>query len=445
MRRRSFLAASTAAIAGATPIPVCVADRSPLRGTASVGAGDGLLAGMSLKDLRERFRRDLFDRWLPFFLGHMVDREHGGFFPYTELDGTPRPPDGRTPWWLGRGIWTVAFLHSHLDRKAEYLDIGNAAAHILLENRPPAGNRWPAAFDRDGKPSAGPSPDIYHDMFAAEGLAALAAASGREEYRVAAKEAVFTCLRLYDRPDYTYGVTYGPKDAVAIPGARILPHWMVFLNTSSRMLRDAPDPELEALARRCTDAVMEGHPHPEYRLLNEVRARDFSIPEGPFSRFSYTGHAYETLWMVMSEAERRKDGELFNRAADLFIRHVEVSWDDVYDGAFASCLDVEANTWATSKSAWAQVEVMVGCLLLLEHRSDARAKEMFGKMYSHFQSRYSLEKQGCPIWSLGGDRNLKTVRPGTGDTYHVPRWLMMCLLSLDRMIARGGKVSGLAG
>ncbi len=437
MRRRTFLTSTTLAAAtetGAAPARTAGGKRTP---------GAALLAGMTLTALRDRFRKDLFERYVPFFLAHMVDRERGGFIAYTELDGSPRPPDTRTPWWIGRGIWMVSRLYADLDKKNEYIDIGRTAADILMKNRPEGENRWPAAFDRDNKPIAAPSPDLYHDMFAAEGLAELGRATGDDRYRALSKETILKCVRFYDRPDFSYAVTYGPKNTTAIPGARILPHWMVFLNSADAMLRHAQDPEMEALARRAADAVMDGHMHPEYRLLNEVRNRDFSIPEGPFSRFSYTGHAYETLWMVMREAARRKDPTLFTRAADAFLRHVEVSWDDVYDGAFSSLEDVEANTWGLSKSAWSQVEVLTGCLVLLEHRDDPRARDMFGRMYAHFQSRYSLESKGCPIWHLGGDRKLATVRPGTGDIYHIPRWLMLSTLILDRMVARGGRVSGL--
>jgi len=438
MRRRTlFSSAALAAAAAGTAVSSAQATagkRSPVTAP---------LAGMTLKALRDRFRDDLFKRYLPFFLAHMVDRERGGFIAYTELDGSPRPPYTRTPWWLGRGIWTVSHLYANLDKKSDYLDIGRAAADILVKNRPEGENRWPASFDRDGKPSSPPSPDLYHDMFAAEGLAELGRATGDDRYRALAKETILKCVRIYDRPDFSYAVTYGPKDVTAIPGARILPHWMVLLTASDAMLRHMPDPEMEALAHRCTGAIMDGHMHPDYRLLNEVRNRDFSIPEVPFSRFSYTGHAYETLWMVMREAARRKDPALFNRAADAFLRHVEVSWDDVYEGAFASLEDVEANTWGLSKSAWSQVEVLTGCLVLLEHRDDPRARDMFGRMYAHFQSRYSLESKGCPIWHLGGDRKLASIRPGTGDIYHIPRWLMTSVGILERMVARGGRVSGL--
>ena len=279
-------------------------------------------------------------------------------------------------------------------------------------------------------------------MFVAEGLAQLAEAAGERRYRSLAKETVLKCLRIYDRPDYVYTVTYGPK-ADPFPGPRVIGHWMVFINTISQMLNYESDAELESVLARCTEAVLKGHLHPEYLLLNEVRTHDLSIPEGPFSQFSYSGHAYETLWMIMAEAARRKDAAMFAEAADLFIRHVRVSWDDVYGGEFAGLVNVDDNVWETSKSAWAQVEVMVGCLLILEHRGDLRAKEMYEKMYPYFRDRYSLEKQGCPLWLLGGDRNLKAPRPGTGDTYHIPRWLMLNLLTIDRIIGRQGKVSGL--
>ena len=66
MKRRTFLGTSAPSLTS---------------GKAAAIPGDSLLAGMSLKQLRECFRHDLFERYIPFFLKNMVDRETGAFSP----------------------------------------------------------------------------------------------------------------------------------------------------------------------------------------------------------------------------------------------------------------------------------------------------------------------------------------------------------------------------
>ncbi len=185
---------------------------------------------------------------------------NGRFIAYTELDGS-LAAGHPTPWWIGRGIWMVSRLYADLDKKNEYIDIGRTAADILMKNRPEGENRWPAAFDRDNKPIAAPSPDLYHDMFAAEGLAELGRATGDDRYRALSKETILKCVRFYDRPDFSYAVTYGPR--TRRPSRRAHPPALDGVPQLGGC--DAPyaqDPEMEALARRAADAVMDGHMHP---------------------------------------------------------------------------------------------------------------------------------------------------------------------------------------
>ena len=46
------------------------------------------------------------------------------------------------------------------------------------------------------------------------------------------------------------------------------------------------------------------------------------------------GHAIETLWMVMAEAERRDDEILYSRSCALFRAHVDAAWDDECGGVY---------------------------------------------------------------------------------------------------------------
>jgi len=440
MKRRTFLNTSRS-IGALSIVPYgCSKTRTESR----MVIDSGKLAGKTLEELRDQFRHDLFERYLPFFSKYMVDNEYGGFFPYTEFDGTNRSAEGQSSWWLGRGIWMVSFLYKNILKDDRFLDTGQKAVDIILRNKPDANAMWPSTFDREGNPTGKPT-ILYNDLFVTEGLALFGEVTGNDTIRNCAKETLLKCMRIYDSSDYDYAVNYGPKP-LPVKAPRIIGHWMVFLLISTQMLRYKPDPDIELIAERCVDAIMNFHMNPEFGLLNEVINHDLSRHEGPFAQFCYTGHSYETLWMVMWEAVRKKDNILFNNAADSFKRHVEVSWDDVYGGVFHSLDNVNKNIWKLSKQTWAQVEVMVGCMLLLEYRGDSWARDMFEKMYHYFQEKYSLTQLGCPIWLLGGDRKLDPFkRPGTGDIYHIPRWLMFNLLSLNRMIYRKGKVSDTFG
>ena len=52
-------------------------------------------------------------------------------------------------------------------------------------------------------------------------------------------------------------------------------------------------------------AILGSFLHPEHQLLNEILLHDYSRPDDADGDLCYLGHAIETLWMVMAEAERR--------------------------------------------------------------------------------------------------------------------------------------------
>ena len=71
------------------------------------------------------------------------------------------------------------------------------------------------------------------------------------------------------------------------------------------------DERLEALSDRVVDAIVNKYWNPEYRLMNEVLAHDYTRPDDTNESFIYLGHAIETLWILLPEALRRGDRALF--------------------------------------------------------------------------------------------------------------------------------------
>jgi N-acylglucosamine 2-epimerase len=403
------------------------------------------LAGYSLAELRALYRRDLFDDYLPFLDRYVFDQEHGGFMCELDLDGR-RLSTNKSSWFDGRGLWVHAFLYNHFGRDPRQLEISRKTAEFLLRTRPSGADAlWPKTYTRDGQGLLSAQGEIYGDLFVAEGLAEYAAATAEQKYTDIARELVLKCVRLYDRQDYCpeIGRTYLGPDARPFPGARILGVWMVLLRVCTQMLERHADPELEVVARRAVDAIMRHHFNPDFELFNELLNHDLSRPDNEYAQLVYTGHCIEMLWMVLQEARRRGDRALFDLAAARSQRHISVAWDDVFGGVFRNLQHVERNVWLTDKVLWAQEEVLIGTLLLVESGAEWAAAE-FSRMYRYVRATYLLNERGRPIWMYAGNRRMERASflamPRRFENYHHPRHLLLNLLVLDRlMAARAGR------
>ena len=400
---------------------------------------------MTLEELRDQYRYDLFQDFLPFMDQYVIDHELGGFMCETDRDGT-NLTQTKTTWFEGRGIWVYSFLYNNFGKEKRDLEVAGKSVEFILSARPSGQDTlWPKRFSREGRPLTPPATEIYGDLFIAEGLAEFARATGEWKYRDLAKELVQKCVRIYDRPDHdpeTGDAHLGTKSQ-AFPGARIQGAWMVLIRVISQMLDRGADPELESILERSIDAVLNYHYNPEFGLNNELLNHDLSRPTTEYAQLVSTGHSIETCWMLLGEAVRRKDQALFDTAAERFRRHVEVAWDDVYGGVFAVLHNVDQNLWALDKVLWAQAEVLIGTLLVVEHSGACWARDMFGQVYSYVREKFPLKPRGYALWMHQGDRKV-TFQPHSTrvENYHHPRHLMLNLLSLQRMIERGGQPSG---
>jgi mannose/cellobiose epimerase-like protein (N-acyl-D-glucosamine 2-epimerase family) len=90
---------------------------------------------MSLKELREKYRRDLFDDFLPFMDKFVIDHEYGGFMCLTDYAGE-RESDKKLSWFEGRGSWVYAFLYNNLAREQKYLDVARKSLELVLKSKP---------------------------------------------------------------------------------------------------------------------------------------------------------------------------------------------------------------------------------------------------------------------------------------------------------------------
>jgi len=440
MKRRAFFGASAGTAAALAGVNGCKVEKIQ---TADRTPSIGRLAGMTLEEQRDQYQHDLFDDFLAFMEKYVIDHELGGFMCNTDRAGN-NISTNKGAWYEGRGTWVYSFLYNKVKKDPKYLEVARMSVEFTLKHRPDGDALWPGSYSKEGKELTGGRQDIYGGLFIANGLSEYSKAVKDDSYWDIAKDILIRHMRIYDSTDYDYKVTYFKPEPPPLPAPSVLGHWMVLIRLATQMLENKSDPEVEAVADRCIDAIMNYHYNPAYGLMNEALNHDLSRAGDGYDQFSYTGHAIETLWMLMYEAERRKDKALYDRTVEMFKRHVEISWDDVYGGAFR-CLDhVDNNTWKVDKVLWLQEEVLIGTLFMIEHTGDRWAKEWFDKMYAYVMDKFPLKQYGYPLWILGADRKVTFVEKyGRVGNFHHPRHLMLNLKSIDRMIERDGKISGL--
>jgi hypothetical protein len=163
--------------------------------------------------------------------------------------------------------------------------------------------------------------------------------------------------------------------------------------------------------------------------------------------------------MIAEEALRRGDNKLWDTCTERIHKHLDVGWDHVF-GGFAQWVNVDKGGYAwppytpvgTSmvfrsvgeyfyvKPLWALNEILVAALNIFEQTGAEWAARYFEMAHRVIEEKYSMKKQGKPGYMLFADRRMTDV-PHTArqDNYHPLRQLMLNVLTLGRMIERGGR------
>lgn len=399
------------------------------------------LAGLPLAGLRDRYRADIFDRYLPFMERHVVDNAFGGFMCAVLPDGTPVSTEKRSGY-EGRGIWVYSFLYNNIAREDIYLETAKRSVDFLLKNKPRGASMWNASFSREGKPIAKPPASVNSDLYIADGLQEFAKASGDSSFYDLAREVLMKCLAVYDRDDYGRGIgqAYLGKTVSETPGVRILDDWMLFLWTATQMLKQKSDTDLLMVVSHCLETITYNFFNPETGLIHEMLMRDYSRYKNGLEQIVNVGNSIQTLWHVLAAAERINNRDQFSTAAERLKRHLEVSWDYVYGGLYNLCMNLDGNDWRLQKAHYTQAEALVGLLKIIDRTGETWACDWFGKIMEYERRTFHLENRGYSLWMTSTDRKgtFAFEKQTRIENFHQPRHLMLNLLTLEGLIERNG-------
>jgi mannose/cellobiose epimerase-like protein (N-acyl-D-glucosamine 2-epimerase family) len=209
------------------------------------------------------------------------------------------------------------------------------------------------------------------------------------------------------------------------------------------------DQDLEALLNEHVNHIINDFWNSEYGINNENLFHDYSRLPG-HETVMYSGHYLETLWMVLLEALRKKDSQLFHIIKTRVRRLIEMTWDYVFEGMGTEdyyvfrkedkCQGPELDL----KVMWAHTELLVATMTIFEHTGEVWAKEWYERGREYCLKH--MADTGTGVWRQAVDRFGKDKqRPGISiyrkDNFHQIRYQMMNLLSVERMIRNGNNMT----
>jgi mannose/cellobiose epimerase-like protein (N-acyl-D-glucosamine 2-epimerase family) len=452
MKRRKFfgttMAAGLSGAIGAEAAPP--APRGEVKSTAFTTLPE-FIAGMTLQELRDDCHDRLFNQFLPFWDKGGYDLKYGGFMCLLNDDGTVQD-DEKYIWYQGRAVWVYSFLYNNFGHDERWLDIARKTRDFMVNFMRAGKGRWYERVERDGRIKEGVNPNIYGAMFAAHGLAEFYKAARNPEDLELALETFHAAVKAYDDPGYTGSQVWAnaiSPDVFPKRGARDQGHSMVIINMLTDLLGHYSDSALEKIAVEHVDLVLNTFWNPDYGITNEYLRHDYSRIPG-YEGHMFVGHCIETLWMIMFHSIRVRNGTIFYICKSRIRRFLEMAWDYVYGGCADEnfyVLDIPGHRFGPSydvKTMWAECEILIACMTVLEYTGDIWAKEWYERA-REFTYR-TIADTGIGVWRQAVNRygeNLvrEGVSPYRKGNFHQPRSMMLNLLALERMIKNNGKLT----
>ena len=378
---------------------------------------------MDFKKLANRYKTELLDRVLPFWLNNSIDKEYGGYFSCLDRDGSVYDTD-KFIWLQGREVWLFSMLCNKLGEKQEWMDAAIQGAEFLNKYGHNGDYDFYFSLTREGKPLVEPY-NIFSNTFACMAFAQLAKATGSEEYAEISR-------RIFKRILERRGNPKG-KWSKAVPGTRPMKDFalpMIICNMALEVEDIINDPQqLEKTIDECLHEVLDVFYQPDLGcMLENASSLDNSRLDCFEGREINPGHDLEALWFMMNLGIRRNDKALINKCVEISLSVIEIGWDKEYGGIFyfldSKGAPQQKLEW-DQKLWWVHIESAIAMIKGYQLTGNKECLEWFKKldeyMWSHFKDPLH------PEWFGYLNRRGEMLLPLKGGKwkgcFHVPRGL----------------------
>ena len=378
---------------------------------------------MDFKKLANRYKTELLDSVLPFWLNKSIDKEYGGYFSCLDRDGSVYDTD-KFIWLQGREVWLFSMLCNKLGKKQEWLDAAIQGAEFLKKYGHNGDYDFYFSLTREGKPLVEPY-NIFSNTFACMAFAQLAKATGSEEYAEISR-------RIFKRILERRGNPKG-KWSKAVPGTRPMKDFalpMIICNMALEVEDIINDPQLlEKTIDECLHEVLDVFYQPDLGcMLENVSSLDNTRRDCCEGREINPGHNREALWFMMNLGIRRNDKALVNKCVEISLSVIERGWDKEYGGIFyfldSKGVPQQKLEW-DQKLWWVHIESAIAMIKGYQLTGNKKCLEWFEKLDEYMWSRFKDPLH--PEWFGYLNRRGEMLLPLKGGKwkgcFHVPRGL----------------------
>ena len=372
-----------------------------------------------MEKLERQYRDALLNDCIPFWLGHSLDRECGGYFHQLDFDGAVIDTD-KYMWPQNRQVWIFSMLYNQLDSRAEWLDTARLGVDFLKKHgRDPNGD-WYFALNRCGEPVIAPY-NIFSDFFAVIAFAEYGLAAGDDE----ALDIAFTTFdRIQKRKDNPKG--RWTKTLPAAPRMKNLAIPMINLNTALVLNRVRERADLNAIVEAAIREVMTDFLDRDRDIVFEYATPDGLHPDTLLGRQLTPGHGIESMWFIMRAAHMIGDAATVQRACEVTLSLIDFGWDAAYEGIYYF-MDVDGKPhielhW-DMKLWWVHLETLIALILGYQLTGEHALLDAFMRVHDYTWDRYPDPEHGEWFGYLNrqGQVNNRCKANRWKCCFHVPR------------------------
>ena len=296
---------------------------------------------------RDRYRDDLTEHILPFWLKHGLDRKHGGI--YTCLDREGKLMDTtKSVWFQGRFAFIASFAYNQIERRPEWLEAARLTIEFIERHCFDSDGRMYFEVTEEGLPLR-KRRYVFSETFAAIAFSEYALATGDKAYAAKAL-GLFRDIQYFLSTPGFLPAKY--TEHLKAEGHSIV---MILINTASRIREAIQDPLLDEQIERSIRTLETHFIHPEYKALLEMVGPNGEFIDTLQGRLINPGHCIETAWFLLEEAKSRGgDKHLVELGCKILDWSWAWGWDEQYGGIinFRDCKGFPSQDYAQDMKFW---------------------------------------------------------------------------------------------
>lgn len=387
-----------------------------------------------LREWHTRYRNDLLNNILPFWLRYGFDRENGGV--YTCLDRHGNLMDStKSVWFQGRCGFIYAYAYNNIERNPEYLDFSLSCIQFIEKHCFDTDGRMYFEVTADGRPLR-KRRYVFSECFAAIAMAEYSLATGNKEYAEKSLRLFKDILRFIDTP--------GILEPKYMPTLQAQGHsvTMILINTAAVIRKVISDPVLDQRINASLCAIEKYFMHPEFKAVLEMVGPEGELIDTINGRVINPGHCIETSWFLLEEAKHRdNDKHITDMALRILDWSWEWGWDDEFGGIinFRDCRHFPPQDYSQDmKFWWPQTEAIIASLYAYEMTGDTKYLEMHRLANEWAYEHLPDDTFGEWFGYLHRDGSVAQTAKGNifKGPFHIPRMLIKSQLLINDILKK---------